>query len=260
MPTKINKTKMTGTREWAKSNINIQFGCEHNCRYCYARYDAVHRFKHCTADQWVNPVIDWHKASKTYHKRNGTIMFPSTHDITPANLQACELLLSRLLRVGNEILVVSKPHFECIKRICDRFSDCKDLITFRFTIGSANDDVLNFWEPNAPGFLERISCLDYAYSNGFETSVSCEPFLNGEISFLYQIAQPFITKSFWIGKLRDFDRRVDLMDITSEQMDKYVKPLKFAQTDTFICALYEQLNGQPFIKWKDSIRVIMNSH
>ena len=26
-----------GTQEWAASNVNIQDGCEHDCRYCYAK-------------------------------------------------------------------------------------------------------------------------------------------------------------------------------------------------------------------------------
>ena len=37
----------TGTKEWAKSNLNFQLGCEHGCRYCYAREMAVNRFKRC---------------------------------------------------------------------------------------------------------------------------------------------------------------------------------------------------------------------
>ena len=54
----------TGTKEWAAANVNIQFGCEHGCRYCYARHEAVCRFKRCTAEQWINPVIDNAKVDK----------------------------------------------------------------------------------------------------------------------------------------------------------------------------------------------------
>ncbi len=45
----IQKTKPpTGTQEWAASNVNIQDGCEHDCRYCYAKTMAI-RFKRATA-------------------------------------------------------------------------------------------------------------------------------------------------------------------------------------------------------------------
>ena len=37
----------TGTQEWAASNVNIQDGCEHDCRYCYAKTMAI-RFKRAT--------------------------------------------------------------------------------------------------------------------------------------------------------------------------------------------------------------------
>jgi DNA repair photolyase len=41
----------TGTQEWAASNVNIQDGCEHDCRYCYAKTMAI-RFKRATAKSW----------------------------------------------------------------------------------------------------------------------------------------------------------------------------------------------------------------
>jgi len=44
------------------------------------------------------------------------------------------------------------------------------------------------------------------------------------------------------------DRLVDLTGATPEQIEKYVKSLKAAQSDVFIQALYKQLNGKSFIK------------
>ncbi len=79
-------TTKTGTKEWAEVNINIQNGCEHNCRYCYARHNAVKRFKTLTARQWANPVINQKKVDAKYPKHQGTVMFPSSHDITERNL------------------------------------------------------------------------------------------------------------------------------------------------------------------------------
>ena len=29
----------SGTGEWAKENVNIQTGCNRDCKYCYANYD-----------------------------------------------------------------------------------------------------------------------------------------------------------------------------------------------------------------------------
>ena len=68
----------TGTREWASSNVNIQAGCEHDCRYCYAKAMAV-RFGRATPGSWAQPVIDPKRAGKGYARRRGRIMFPSSH-------------------------------------------------------------------------------------------------------------------------------------------------------------------------------------
>ena len=249
--------KKTGTKEWAKDNVNIQRGCEHGCRYCYARYNAVKRFKQCTAEQWLNPVINQAKVDKNYYKGKGVVMFPSTHDITPKNLSECLCVLRKLLDAGNQVLIVSKPHWSCITLICETLKGYRSQIMFRFTIGSKNDEVLSFWEPNAPKFKERQACLRYAYFSGYATSVSCEPYLDNDVVGLYLNIKPYIRHSFWIGKLRDFDKRVDLSDVTPEQEEKFIKPLKAAQTDEAVWKIYNQLAVERLVMWKDSIREII---
>lgn len=251
------KSKLSGTREWAEININIQQGCEHNCRYCYARYNSVNRWHKCTAEQWSKPVINNKKVDCDYHKYSGRLMFPSTHDITPLNINECMIVIRKLLEAGNQILLVSKPHFECITLICETFKDYRCQITFRFTIGSTNDDVLRFWEPNAPSFAERIASLQYAFKTGYVTSVSCEPFLDPYPHYVYLACRKWLIDSFWLGLLRNFDQRVDLTDISAELIDRYVTPLKIAQSPECIAGYHLLLKDKPYIKFKDSIREII---
>ncbi|MFB0523947.1 MAG: hypothetical protein ACETVZ_00275 [Phycisphaerae bacterium] len=251
--------KKTGTKEWAETNVNIQLGCEHGCRYCYARYNAVTRFKLCTAKQWLEPAIIRSQVTRSFLKRFGVVMFPSTHDITPRNLSESICVLRKLLAAGNKVLLVSKPHFNCIKPICESFQKYRKRLSFRFTIGSKDGQTLAFWEPNAPGFHERFKCLIYVYHKKYCTSVSCEPFL-GDIYktiSLYMMVKRYITDSFWIGKLRDFDNRVDLSGVTPEEMERFVNPLKAAQCDETVWTIYEQLRNERLIKWKDSIREVI---
>lgn len=257
----------TGTREWAKDTVNIQLGCEHGCRYCYARWMMVDWLRKCTAEQWLNPTIDNKAVDSEYKKIAGVIMFPSTHDITQRNLSECLCVLRKLLDADNKVLIVSKPHWNCITLICETLQAYRQQIMFRFTIGSMSDEILRFWEPAAPGFEERQACLEYAWKGGYQTSVSCEPYLDTNTTELLAAVGPYITDSpsdgslwragFWIGKLREFNRRVDLTAITPEQMDKYVNPLKAACSDEAVRALYNQLEGFRFVKWKDSIRKVI---
>jgi len=262
---KVNDmAKKTGTKEWAETNVNIQLGCEHGCRYCYARYGAVKRYKLCTAEQWLDPVIVRSKVKRSFLKRSGVIMFPSTHDVTMLNLSESICVLSKLLDVGNEVLLVSKPHLNCIEAICDSFQGYRKQLRFRFTIGSMDQQILDFWEPNAPCYNERLQCLMLAYSQRYRTSVSCEPLLEpglNKVIRLFEELKPYITDSLWFGKLRAFDKRVDMDNVTSEEEEKFVKPLKNAQSDEAIWALYNHYNKlqkEQLVRWKDSIREVID--
>ena len=252
--------KKTGTKEWAVSNINIQLGCENGCRYCYARYNAVVFRKWCTAEQWLDPVTVISRVSRSYLKRGGVVMYPSTHDITPRNLSESICVLRKLLKAGNKVLLVSKPRISCISTICDELLEYRKRLMFRFTIGSLDDYVLKFWEPNAPAFGERKRCLKYACFCKYQTSVSCEPFLDFEVDkivALYEQFKPYVTHNFWIGKLRHFTKRVVLEGATTDDIERFVEPLRAAQSDEFVLGLCQQLNREPLILWKDSIREVI---
>ena len=108
------KANNFGTQEWSVKTVNCCTGCSHDCRYCYAKGMAI-RFKQVTPEQWPLERIRPKDVSKRHKKYDGQVMFPSSHDITPNNLDACLTVLKNLLVVGNRVLVVSKPHLECIK-------------------------------------------------------------------------------------------------------------------------------------------------
>lgn len=252
---KLAKSR-TGVYEWADANYNFQIGCENNCRYCYARYRMVNRFKKRTAEEWKNPVINQKKVDAP-QKYYGRVMFPTTHDITPNNLNEYLCVLRKLLDAGNQVLIVSKPHLECIRVICEAYQEYKSQIMFRFTIGSTSDEVLSFWEPNAPGFDERLESLKLAHEKGFQTSVSCEPFLDVYPVYTYLACKGYITDSFWIGKLNGFNSRIRYSDVSPAQDEKFIEPLAEAQSDWFVKSLHRLLDGQPYIRWKDSIRKVV---
>jgi radical SAM superfamily enzyme YgiQ (UPF0313 family) len=106
----VEQDEETGTKEWAPNNINCVKGCSHNCYYCYGKAMAV-RFKRKTAETWEQEEIAKIKAAGGKPRR---FMFPSTHDITPKVLPVCIQQIRNILSNGHEILIVSKPHAECI--------------------------------------------------------------------------------------------------------------------------------------------------
>lgn len=245
---------ITGTKEWSNRSLNFQAGCTNNCRYCYAHAMAK-RFDQTVV--WSEAAQNQKKVTKKFRKLNGVSMFPTTHDITPDNIDSVLIFLNSLLAPGNKVLIVSKPSLECIRRLCSDLKQYRDQILFRFTIGSTDNDVLRFWEPGAPSFDERLESLKYAHFAGYETSVSCEPMLDERVEDVIAVVSPYITNAIWIGKAKHLRARLKINGFRdSETMDR-AHWLKSVQTDDKIMALFERLRCNSLIKWKDSIKNVV---
>jgi len=252
--------KVSGTREWASSSVNVMLGCEHDCTYCYARSSAA-RFGRKDATDWATEEVQPNLRSKNFGKRRGTVMFPTTHDITPDNLIHTGEILGRLLAAGNDVLVVSKPHLSTITELCARFAEYKDQILFRFTIGSCNDGTLALWEPGAPTFDERLGALKHAHRQGFKTSVSMEPMLDTieeRIVYTFRAAAPFVTDAIWLGKMNKATERLKRNGFGGNlKLMAAATALVASQSDERIRALYDRLKDEPKVKWKESIKSVV---
>jgi ParB/RepB/Spo0J family partition protein len=249
----VKKPKAYGTMEWSAHNVNCCTGCSHDCRYCYAKSMAV-RFGRLTHDQWKEERIRQEDVDKEYRLMKKQVMFPSSHDITPTNLRACRIVLGKLLQVGNRVLIVSKPHLECISKLCEDSAGYKDKILFRFSITACDDEILSFWEPHSPRYKERKEALKYAYEAGFQTSVSVEPMLDSaHIEDLVEDLSPLVTDTIWIGKMNHLGSIQKDDDAVAEA----VKKIEAGQTDDKIQVIYEKYKDNPLIKWKSSIKKIV---
>ncbi|MCP4600484.1 MAG: DUF3854 domain-containing protein [Proteobacteria bacterium] len=263
--TKVKTKSPHGTQEWADDEINIQVGCEHRCLYCCSceRINATQ--SEMTIDRWIEPDIKRKKVDKGYRKRvkaDGTVktlMLPSSHDITPLNINEVITVLKKLLKSGNRMLIVSKPHLSCIKTICEELAEYRKLMLFRFTIGSVDNRVLQFWERGAPSYEERINALKWAFDHGFETSVSCEPMLDGNVDEVIKDVRDFVTDSIWLGKANRLRNCVaqncegDLLVEARKKADELIA----IQSDENIHKLYERYKDAELIKWKDSIKQVV---
>lgn len=252
-----NEKKVFGTYEWAVENANFINGCSNNCKYCYSREMAI-RFKRKTSDNWHIEEVNLSQFNKKVRKVDGFIMFPSSHDITPSHLGHTLIFLEKLLAADNKVLIVSKPHFEVIEAICDKFQNYKKNILFRFTIGSSDSNILKFWEPDAPSYSERKKSLIYAYNNGYATSVSCEPILDNKTINLVEDLEDYITNFIWIGKANFLLRRLNMNGISDEETIDAANDLIESQSNSNIKKLYKTLKDNPKIKWKESIKRVLN--
>lgn len=211
-----------------------------------------------TQDNWKEEIVRSKDLNKKWRLvEGGRVMFPSSHDITPVHLKESIQFLRNILSPGSEVLIVSKPHLECIKAICDEFNAYKEKILFRFTIGSVNNETLRFWEPGAPSFDERMSSLKYAYDAGYQTSISCEPMLDNKIGKVIDILRPYVTHSIWLGKMIDTKDRLTLNTELTQELKDRANQLYAWQSDDEIKALYEIYKNDSLIRWKSDIKEIV---
>ncbi|MDD4083141.1 MAG: radical SAM protein [Sphaerochaetaceae bacterium] len=246
-----------GTKEWAPNNFNFMNGCSNDCVYCYAKSMAI-RFKRKTADTWKKeePV---NMKGKSYKHKEGRIMVPSSHDITPTNIEIALPVIDKLIASDNELLIVTKPNFECTQKIVDSFKEKKEQIAFRFTIGSTDSSVLKLWEPFASNFEERLKSLKYAFDSGYSTSISCEPLLDDHFNVLYDSVFEYVTDSIWVGKMNMARNRVNINTKGTFPIEKIDALIK-SQSDEKIVALFEAFKDKDKIQWKESIKKVAISH
>lgn len=255
--------KTSGTKEWCPFNINICKGCTHNCRYCYAMKIAW-RFKRIVGKtQWRIMSLNERKFNEKVVKRNGRSMFPTTHDITPEFLDKCIIKIKQNVEIGNSLLIVTKPHLDCIKAICDEFSkpELSELIQFRFTIGHYDNEHLKFWEPGAPSFSERSKSLEYACDAGFKTSISMEPLLTAAPQKVILPLNRYVTDTIWIGTMnyvyKSEFKENELLYYNKIQQTK--DPLYLLNLRSEL-QKWEEVMGFQKIRWKDSIQNIFDSN
>ncbi len=250
--------KTAGTKEWANSNINIYSGCSNNCRYCYAKRMAI-RFGRKTDENWHEMVINDQQMLNILKikKRKGTIMFPSSHDITPETVSSYIIALHRILEAGNRVLIVSKADTFCIHEIINTLSSIYlDQVEFRITIGSKSNNLLKFWEPNAPTFEERLESIKIVSNAGFKVSVSIEPYLDSHPSDLLELigsVYPFVS-TIWIGKMSGLSKNT---------CGDLYRTMKRITDDGSVSALISIVVNSIFadkIRWKDSIQNVMKKN
>ncbi|MHA1195162.1 MAG: radical SAM protein [Promethearchaeota archaeon] len=239
-----------GTKEWSDHSVNCVSGCSNDCRYCYAKKMAI-RFGRKTKHTWKIMEVREKDVKKHFRKRNGRFMFPTSHDITGgANIiEACLTTLKHILEPGNEVLITTKPRFEAVKRICEDFRKYKKQIQFRFTITSNNDKLLEFWEPRAPSYEERLKALKLAYEQGYKTSVSIEPFLNNPLDFINDLI-PHVTESIWVGPMNYLTRN----GFKSQEL-VYFDKIRELNKPKNLLKMFLELKNYKLIRFKDSFLI-----
>jgi DNA repair photolyase len=100
---------------------------------------------------------------------------------------------------------------------------------------------LKFWEPNAPSFEDRLASLQYAFKQGYRTSISCEPALDGNTFELVQRLSPFVFDSIWIGLANRLKGNLKLNGHGDAETMTRAEELHKIQSDEWVFDLYSKL-------------------
>ena len=248
------KDTKTGAREWSDHSFNVQTGCEYGCRYCYACANAV-RFKRVKDyAEWTQPRLLPERLEQAGRLRKGRIMFPTAHDITPANVELCREALRRMLAAGNEVLVVSKADPLCMATLMPLLRQYREQVEVRVTVGWLHSNLAETWEPNAPSFYSRYESARMCFNEGITISVSCEPLLDFREFPHIEIAFGR-SSSIWIGVMNQPRARARACGM--DPNDLAIEAILHGQTPERVMQFYRHWKNDKRIRWKDSIRKIL---
>jgi hypothetical protein len=120
-----------------------------------------------------------------------------------------------------------------------------------------NDQLLKTWEPNAPGYDERKASLQYAFEQGYRTSVSVEPMLDAaNIASLITDLRPFVKTDIWLGTMNHTD---DIKKWAGDGMEAEIARVAAGQSSENLTAIYNTYKDDKLIKWKTEALKTINS-
>lgn len=257
---RTKRIRNRGTNEWASKNENIFKGCKNNCRYCYARNFALRMRRIDHYWEWTTMHLREDRIGKSFRGRGYRIMFPSTHDLFPEHLDLILAHLEAMLFPGNNVLLTTKARIDVIRPICEHLSTLSEegrinltQLEIRVTIGSANEKLLKWWEPNAPSYAERSEALQYAYNAGLPTSVSIEPFLDLDPGQIIDDLEEYISEVIWIGKCNNLwipEEMEPGVPLPEEDRVRYLALREMYSIEN-MQGIYNQLKTHPLIQWKN---------
>lgn len=199
-------------------------------------------------------------AEKTY---GGTVMFPTTHDLTSGTAEAWVFKLRALIEAKNKVLIVSKAPLEIVNLIqaaaLNRKSPhapidgWRERTELRVTLGTLSVDVARFWEPGAPTPSERLKAVEEVRAIGVTVSASMEPLLSPESAgaTVAALLNAGVNGEIWIGCANKLRLRTAWCS-GLPGLEAEIARLEDWQTPEAMREVYCGLKGHPQVRWKDS--------
>jgi DNA repair photolyase len=259
---KEQKNIKFGFGQWGKKSNSeaIYYGCFNNCRYCGVAITQCDWLNKRKREDWNLMVLNKQAYNKRIRKRTERSIFPTSHDMFWFNKKMCFNFLKKLINpkklVFNDVLIISKPRYDVIKYLCEKFEEMehfekvKKAIQFRFTITTQNEGLIRFWEGNSPLFPERKKALKYTSDNEWDNSVVLEPYLDPpeKLIALVDVLTPITVGSIWVGHMN----RIKKKGLLKEE-EPYYRDIRKNCSHRQLTHIIRSLKDNRKIKYKGSI-------
>ncbi|MGB9759829.1 MAG: SPL family radical SAM protein [Thermoproteota archaeon] len=173
--------------------INPYAGCQHACKYCYARF--VSRFYGRKMSEWgkfVYAKVNLPKLLSTEKKlkKPGEIILSSTTDAYQPLEEKYQITRKVLQELLNEekFNVVIQTKSNLVLRDIDIIKSFGGRIKVGFTV-TMDDEMAKIFEPGAPSTSKRIEALKKLKENGVATYAFLGPLIPGVSDFEWLVEQ-----------------------------------------------------------------------
>lgn len=161
--------------------LNPYIGCEHECRYCYARFMKRFTGHKEKWGEFIDVKINAPDllAKEIKRKKVGRIWLSGVCDPyqpIESNYRLTRSCLEILAKTDWPVTIQTKSPL--VLRDLDLIKRLKDL-EVGYTITTADEEIKNFFEPKAPSIEARIEALAALKSAGIKTYAMLAPFLPG---------------------------------------------------------------------------------
>lgn len=161
--------------------LNPYVGCQHGCRYCYARF--MRRFSG-HSEPWgdfvdVKLSAPDLLAGEVKKKKKGRVWISGVCDPyqpLEARYGITGKCLEILVRSGWPVVIQTRSPL--VLRDLDTLKDAEDLHA-GLSITTADDGIRKVFEPNAPPIMDRLRTVDELHRNGIRTYAMIAPLLPG---------------------------------------------------------------------------------
>jgi len=193
----LYKTKV----EYGDYALNHYEGCQHGCKYCYARMIKKKPYQVWVKARPVANAISLLKKELPVLRNEIKEVYLCFSCDPYMPLERKTQLTQRIIKIlmENDVAFSILTKSDLVLRDLNLLSNY-DKCRVGFTITTLNDNVRKFWEPYAPSIEDRIRAVKTFHDYGVETWISVEPILdNTYIDLIYKL-QDYVNQ-FVFGKL-----------------------------------------------------------